>query len=236
MTITYPYPLAFLSDLLRIKSVMWSIQRNDELSGLADGRVWQTELADPIWTAEVTLANSFHAEAEQIAARIRKLHGAQESFMLCNPVMQYPQFDPKGLVLAGSPTVDINFVANSASIRNEAFGAYVLAVASNRKAISVAGLPSSYRMTIADKGQITFGSPSLNYFFEFSETVSANLAGATAEIEVFPHVPVGVTAGMTINLVKPACKMFIMPDSFKAASMNPGYAEGGTFRAMERRR
>ena len=82
MAVSYPYSLPAFADLLKISSIVWDIQRNDELSGSGDGRVWQAELAPPLWTGTVTLADMYNAEAKQIAARIRKLHGAQAGFHL----------------------------------------------------------------------------------------------------------------------------------------------------------
>src|SRR4051812_13620834 len=102
MTVTYPYPLPFLADLLSIESVTWDIQRNDELSGSGDGRVWQAELAPPLWTGNVSLNIGYHNDLKQIAAKIRKLHGAQNSFFLCDPLSEYPQLDPDGSILGAS--------------------------------------------------------------------------------------------------------------------------------------
>jgi len=110
MTVTYPYSLADFADQLRITSVVWDIQRNDELSGTGDGRVWQTELAAPLWIGTVSLITMENNVAKQIAAKIRKLHGAQEALFLCDPLSKYPQFDPDGSII-GTRVVTVNSVA-----------------------------------------------------------------------------------------------------------------------------
>lgn len=102
MAIVYPYPLPMLADRLAIASVVWDIQRNDEMSGSGDGRVWQAELAQPLWTADVVLSDDPHNDVKQIAALIRRLHGSQESFMLYDPLSMYPQADPKGTALGAN--------------------------------------------------------------------------------------------------------------------------------------
>ncbi len=101
MAITYPYPVSFLADRLNIESVMWDIKRNDELSGSGDGRVWQAELAPPLWTADVKLNIGRNASLKQIAALIRKLQGAQEQFFLFDPLSKFPQAYPDGNFFPG---------------------------------------------------------------------------------------------------------------------------------------
>lgn len=212
----YPYAVASLADRLSISSVLWDIRRNDELSGIADGRVWQAEHSDPLWTADVKLVLNEHDAAKQIAALIRKLHGAQESFFLFDPVSPYPQADPDGSIV-GASTVQVH------------------SVGTDRHTIRLKGLPASYVLTIGDKAQITFAT-TYTYFCEVSETVTADGSGVTAEFEVFPHVPVGVAANDAVNLKKPACKGFIMPGSHSPGTAVGPFTTDAGFRFMERRR
>lgn len=212
MAITYPYSISTFADLLPIAEVVWDVQRNDELSGTGDGRVWQAELARPLWTAEVRLRALYHNEAKRYGALIRKLHGAQESFWLYDPISKYPQADPTGAI-STSPKVH--------------------SVGSGRHTIRIKDLPTTYALKAGDKGQITYGSPARNFYFEVSEDVTAS-GGTTAEFGVFPHVPTGVAANNAVNLKKPACKMFI-------ASFSPGrarsiFTDGMSFKAVERPR
>ena len=109
MAITYPYALSVLADRLDIESETWDIKRNDELSRTGDGRVWQAELAPPLWTADVTLNIGPNNNLKQIAACVCKLHGAQELFHPFVPLSKYPQADPDGSILVASP-VRINSV------------------------------------------------------------------------------------------------------------------------------
>lgn len=217
MTIVYPYSLAAFADKLRITSVIWSIQRNDELSGSGDGRVWQAELAPPLWVADVTLMAQRNDDAKQVAALIRKLHGAQEAFMLYDPISQYPQADKKGLVL-GSSVVTIGAIAGS------------------RRSLSLGGLPAGYVLTLGDKMQIAYGSdPTRFAFLEVSETITANGSGVTGQIEVFPHIPTGVAAGQGVTLKQPACKVIIQPGSHNPGTAQNVMTEGATFKVMQKK-
>ncbi|CAN7338941.1 hypothetical protein LJR251_001882 [Rhizobium rhizogenes] len=214
MAVSYPYSLPALADLLKISSVVWDIQRNDELSGSGDGRVWQAELAPPLWTGTVTLADMYNAEAKQIAARIRKLHGAQEALFLYDPLSKYPQADPDGTKLG------------AASVSIAVLGA-------DNASLSLQGLPASYRLTVGDKMQIGYGGRYA--FLEVSETVVANGAGTTPVFGVFPHLPAGFSIGLGVVLLLPACKCIIMPGSH-----NPGTASGlitteATFKIVQKK-
>jgi len=218
MAIAYPYAVAFLADVLPIRSVTWDIQRSDELSGLGDGRVWQAELADPLWTAAVRLDADRHDAMKQIAARIRRLHGAQESFFLFDPLSLYPQADPKGVILGASAVEVHSKGADNQSLR-------------------LKGLPAGYVLTIGDKGQVTYSSaPARNFFFECSETVVADGDGITPEFAIFPFIPAGVAADDPVNLVKPACKGFIMPGSHNPGTARGSMTDAAAFTFMERRR
>lgn len=217
MALSYPYGLSVLADLLAIEEVSWDIQRNDELSGSGDARIWQAELADPLWTADVVLAADFHQVLKQVGALIRKLYGAQESFMLYDPTSMYPLLDPKGVTLGASV------------VRVKSVGA-------NRKSLSLKGLPSGYGLTPGDKMQILYASASRNFFCEVSEPIAANVSNETAEFEMFPHVPTGLAAEDIVLLKRPACKVFVMPGSFKPGRARGAMTEGASFKVMERRR
>lgn len=214
----YSYPLAksALNDLLSITEVVWDVQRNDELSGSGDARIWQAELAPPLWTGDVKLAPGQNDELKQIAARVRKLYGAQESFYLCDPISLYPQADPTGSVL-GSSTVQVHTVGAA------------------KKSLRLKGLPAAYVLTIGDKLQITYAT-SYNFFGEVSETVTADGSGVTPEFEIFPHVPAALAADDAVTLAKPACKVFVLPGSFAPGTARGVITEGAGFKVMERRR
>lgn len=218
MAIVYPYTLTVLADRLAIASVVWDIQRNDEMSGVGDGRVWQAELAAPLWTADVVLSDDPHIPLKQIAALIRKLHGSQESFMLYDPLSMYPQADRDGSLLG----------ANVVTVKS---------IGADRQSISLKGLPDGYTLTLADKVQVAYaGDPVRNFFCEVSETVTADGDGETAEFGIFPHVPVGLAVDDVVTLKRPACKVFVPPNSFKPGTARGAITSGASFKVIERRR
>lgn len=217
MAVTFPLAVSALADKLKIRSVVFDIKRNDEMSGSGDGRLWQAELAPPLWTADITLRTDFNDAMKQIAAIIRKLNGSQEAFFLYDPISKYPQYDPTGSILGSSvPTI--------------------LSIATNRSSFSITGLPANYRITIGDKISIPYGSNPTRYaFLEASETITANGSGVTGQIALFPNVPIGVANGAAITLKKPACKMVLVPGSHNPGTAQLPFTENASFKAIQKK-
>jgi hypothetical protein len=217
MTVTYPYSLADFADKLRIASVVWDIQRNDELSGTGDGRVWQAELASPLWIGTVSLITMENDVAKQVAAKIRKLHGAQEALFLFDPLSKYPQFDPDGSILGARPVT-------------------VSSVADDLNGLSLKGLPSGYQLTAGDKMQISYGANPTRYaFLEVSEDAVANAAGVTSVFGVFPHVSPAIAADTAVILIKPACKCVVLPGSHNPGTATKMHTDGAGFKVIQKK-
>jgi hypothetical protein len=208
--------LANLADLLPITSVVWDERRNDVLSGTGDSRVWPAELADQLWSAEVTVWPDYIENIKPLVARIRALRGPQESFWLYDPTSMYPVMDPTGSIV-GSSNVQIHTIgAGNASLR-------------------LKGLPAGYQLKWADKGQATYAT-SRNFFFEMNADVTADGSGITPEFAIYPNCPIGLAVNDAVNLKKPACKMFIFPGSFHPGTSENIMTSGMKFTAVERRR
>ena len=209
-----PLALSVIFNHLKIASVEWSIQRNDEFSGLGSGDAWQAELADPHWIGDVTLGRGLHDELKQAAALIRRLDGARQAFMMCDPLSLYPQADPKGTIL-GSATVTIRSVGVDRSIAR------------------LGGLPSGYVLTVGDKLQITQGN--MIRFHEVSQTVSATGAG-NADVLVFPRLALSLEVGAVVALKRPACPVIVEPGSHKPGVARRAITEGAGFRVLQKKR
>lgn len=206
--------LSVINDRLKIASVEWSIQRNDEFSGLGSGDVWQAELADPLWTADVTLGRGMNDELKRQAALIRRLDGARQSFFLVDPLSLYPQADPNGTILGNA-----NVTIRSAD--------------PNRFNARLGGLPADYALTFGDKLQITQGD--MIRFHEVSRSEQANAAG-NMDVLVFPRLPLSLAAGAIVTLKLPACPVVIEPNSHKPGVARRMVTEGAGFRVLQKKR
>lgn len=209
-----PLPRSFLNDVLPISAVKWDIQRNDQFDGDGGGDVWQAELADPLWTGDVTLDRDEHDVLKQIAARIRSLHGAAQAFLLCDPLSLYPQADPTGAVL-GSATIETRLID------------------ANRSLALLQGFPAGYALTIGDKLQITQGT--MIRFHEVSETATATGAGYM-DLTVWPRLSLNLAVGATITLKRPACPVIILPGSHDPGTARGSLTDGAAFRVLQKKR
>ena len=214
---TAPLSLDRLNDVLPIATVEWDIQRNDELSGDGSGDVWQAELADPIWRAVVTLGRGLHQELKAVAARIRALEGAKQSFLLADPISLFPASDPNGLIL-GSAAVSIRETGN-------------------RYLAQLKGLPPNYVLTEGDKMQMVYGTVEApRYaFVEVSRNIQAT-AGGLADVPVFPRLPMALAINTSVTLKRPACAMVIQPTTHKPGTARRSITEGAGFTALQKKR
>lgn len=211
-----PLPLSEIFNRLPIATVEWTVARNDEVSTTGAGEVQQAELAEPLWTAPVTLGLGHHNQLKQAAALIRSLRGSQQSFLCCDPISLWPQADRGGLIL-GNAQVTIQ------------------AIAASRAIAMLTGLPAGYVLTTGDKLQITYGNPSKYAFVEVSRDVAAGGAGQ-ASVAVFPWLPLSLVAGATVTLVRPACPVVIVKDSHRAGISRNTVTEGAGFSVIQRTR
>src|SRR5690606_20070392 len=98
---TAPRPLAEFWDLLPLApGTAWREARNDEVAGLGSGETLATELATPLWAADVVCDWDEWDDARRLAAMVRSFDGPMRSFLMTNPVAEYPAGDPGGLILA----------------------------------------------------------------------------------------------------------------------------------------
>ncbi|WP_180901763.1 hypothetical protein [Martelella soudanensis] len=205
--------LAQFFDHLPLLPMRWEIQRNDELSGIGSGVVFQAELATPLWSAAIALQPVRLPEANEISALVNGLAGAQEPFLFRDPYICGPKLDPQGAGLGG--------VAVTVS-------------AANGRSLSLEGMPAGYRLSIGDKIQI-IASGGTHAFVEVSENVVATAGGTTGSFQVFPRLPVSVSAGASCSFARPACPCIILPGSFQSGTPSGNIVTGIAFRIVQKR-
>lgn len=193
--ITFPIPQADLGDQLPVQSVVWELMRQQEFSGLGSGEGLAADLGPALWEGEVTLRPLLNTAARALAAKFDALDGAINTFYLANPLGWWPAADPGG-ALYGSATPDI------ASIE------------SNRKELSFSGLPAGYVLTAGDMFMVDYGSPSRRALLRLVADITANGSGATAAVEVRPHLRSGITTTLNVSFERPSAKVKIVPGTF----------------------
>ena len=196
MTLSFPYALAFLSDILCTRDrVTVELRRNDELSGSGDGRYWTSRLSTPLWSARIEIGARQRHVAREINAKIRALDGSRQSFYWANPF-----YKPAGGLIGA--------------------GATLAAVNSDRTAVTLSGIASGGKISPGDLITIQYGSGRI-YMAEIAEQVTSS-GGSVGPLSVMPYVPLGVTVGSAVVIDKPYFKAFIPPDGFVPFSDRPG--------------
>lgn len=209
MALTTPYPLAFLSDVLKRVDVTFSLKRNDELSGSGDGRYWSAELARPLWQIAVTMSARWNAEARAVDAKIRALAGTRGSFLFSDP-----SYAPAGGVAPGS-------------------GVTVASIAADRTSITLSGLPAGYPLTAGDR--LSVSASGRVWFAEISDSVVAKITGVTDALPVYPVAPLWLTTGMAVELANPFLKVFVPPDGHTPFTSHPGfYSDSAALSLLQR--
>lgn len=208
MALTEPYPLAFLSSILRIASCQFDQLRFEEASGSGGGQRWAAEMDDPLWQVTIALANCNWPLAREVNAKVVAL-GSMKSMLFADP-----RYMPAA---GGSPGA----------------GATIGSISAARNAIALAGLPAAYRVTAGDRLSINSGGVSL-YFGEFAETLVANGSGQTAQISINPPLPQSLAAGAAVALGAPVLRARV--GSYTPYAWQLGdYGSGASLTLVQRR-
>lgn len=215
MPLTFPLSLGTFADLLPIESVIPNFQRNDQISGLENGQIIAAEIAPPLRTLTVSLRPMSYDDDAKVSALIESLDGSIGTFYMCQAPRLYPQADPKGSIIGAiNPTIG--------------------AINADNKRIVVYGLPVGYVLTQGDFISFNFGAGgAYRAFHRILQTGAANSSGQL-EIELRPHLNVGVTVGTIVTIKKPSFKAIIIPNSLNEGTIAATKVTGKSFQIIQR--
>lgn len=181
MALSYPYSIDFLARCLTGESIPLKLLRYDEMSGVADGRFWASEMATPLWGVTYPLHTKEASHARELNAKVNALDGMSKTFLWADP----SYYGPASGQVTGLGGVQV------ASVR-----------AADRGAIGLQGCPPGFTLQAGDRITIPYASGRV-YMGEFSEGAVAGAAGNLAALEVRPYVPFGIVAGASVQLARP---------------------------------
>ncbi|OCP04996.1 MULTISPECIES: hypothetical protein [unclassified Ensifer] len=215
MALVFPRPVAEFADKLRLSSVKFWLDGQEEFSGLGSGEFLAADLGPKIWKADVTITELRHADASEVQALIESMDGSIGTFYLYDIRKQYPRLDRGGVTLGAANPV-------------------IASIGANRKSLSVSGLPAGYVLSVGDLFHFDYGSnPARRAFHRVAEVATANGSGITNPFEIRPHLKAGAAVGQAIKLVKPAPKMKIIPGSFDPGTGENVFTSGMRFQAQQ---
>lgn len=208
MAISFPYSLDFLWGILDPSTITVTLRRFDEESGSGDGRFWSAELSRPLWEVEASLIDIHWEEARRINARFRALAGMGGSMLFSDPSYE-PEFD-------AGPDVTVS------------------SISADRSALTLAGLPPFHGLRGGDAFSVAWGDGRW-YYTEVAEDMMATELGVIGPVSVHPYVPLGLSAGLAVNLRTPTMKMYLQKDGFTPYSYTAGQrASGASIRLRQR--
>ena len=194
MALNFPLSRQNLADLLPIATVEWTLGEDQELSSLGSGELLAHDLGPRLWSAECVTIEADIDTIEALRARLNALDGAIQSFFLFDPRRPNPATDPTGSVLAAA-TVTIQ------------------SIETNRKELTLAGLPAGFVLPAGSMLSVTSGNPSRTALLQLVADATADGDGEAGPVELRPHLRPWIANAQSVTLLKPVAKVKLMPRS-----------------------
>jgi len=195
MALTYPLTFAQFLGALRVEEVTFRLSHPQEHTRLGDGTMISASLGASLWTGTIKLAQANHARHAEMEALIGLMDQPGATFLCHDPRHIGPASDPTGSIL-GSRSVTIH------------------SLASNMRELRLTGLPSGYVLSAGDMLGFQYGSnPVRHALHRVVVGGTASSSGLTPMLELVPNLRLGAVAGLTVSLIRPACKARLLPES-----------------------
>lgn len=210
MALTYPLSYAQFLGALRVEEVTFRLSHPQEHTRLGDGTVISASLGASLWIGTIRLAQANHPRHAEMEALLGLMDQPGATFLCNDPRYVGPASDPTGAFL-GSRTVTIHSVAGT------------------MRELRLAGLPAGYVLSVGDMLGFEYGSNPVRYaLHRIVVGGTATSGGLTPLIEVVPNLRAGATAGLTVSLIRPACKARLLPEP-SYGSGRQGLTRGASF-------
>ena len=193
MALPATLPIASFADLLRVSSVSFIQEWQQQRSATGGGETHYADRAPSLWKAEIATPPMEHAEAEGLMALANSRAGGLKTFLLYNPKLPYPSSDPDGTIIGATVPK--------------------LGTITDRLHVAFTGFPNSYEIPLGTYFGIVFDT-SRYYLGQFVEAKTANpITGAVSATEIWPPLPAGISGTPDIVIAKPCAKFRLVPGS-----------------------
>lgn len=216
MALTFPLPFTAFMALIKLTDGMFSLARNDEVSGLGNSQPLNTELASPLWRFDGTTGSIPNDDAEAIAAIFEMLEAPGRDFYVANPRKLGPRADPSGVILGASTPKIHTLDSGNLSLR-------------------IDGLPDGYVLSAGDMVAWDYG-PSENKrraFHRFAETVTAATGGLTPLVTLSTFIRSGAAPDDPVYLAPATMRAKLIPGTYKPQQTGPLH-QRFTFSAIQK--
>lgn len=207
---TYPLALADFADILPISDLSFHLPEQVVMSRTGQGEVLTADIADRLWQGRITLGRLKRNEAARPEVLIELIRQAGRSFLIYDTSRTNPLLDPNGAILGASAVT-------------------ILALGTDAREMSLAGLPAGYVLSAGDNLSFTYNSGRHALHRIVTTSVTASGAGETPLFEVVPEIRPGATIGSAVQLKKAHCKAVVIPGSVEEALRRNTLSEGMAF-------
>lgn len=212
MAFSFPLTAAQFLSGLRVQSARFWLPESLTMESTEGGEIFTADRGPRLWQAEFTLHQGLHSSVDEMEARLALLAQAGRSFMAYDPRRTGPKADPEGAGLAGfTPKIS----------------------STTAREVTISGLPAGYQISRGDYLGWTYGNNPVRYALHRAVTAPTATAGGVATIEVVPNIRTGAAAGADVSLVRPVCKMILVPGSYAPGVAARIFTAGATFRAQQ---
>lgn len=211
MPLTFPLTLAGFMDLLSVSRMTMNPGEAVIQSQTRGGEILRASVGATLWGGRIVVAPATRAQMDAQVALAEALLEPDGSFFVSRRSRVGPQSDPTGSILGAATPV-------------------ISAISTDRRDLSLSGLPANYTLTRGDLLSFAYGSNPVRYaLHRVVVTRTATAGGAMTQLAVTPLVRAGITAGPAVTLVRPFCKAVIVPGSFQADTEGNSLSEGFGF-------
>lgn len=209
VALTYPLALAIFADSLLVSQNSFHLPEQVQQTRTAGGEQLGADVGERLWTGKIMLGRMTKAEAGRPEVLIDLIRQVGRPFLMYDRYRTNPLLDPLGTVL-GAAAVSI------------------LALGSDARELSLAGLPVGYTLSAGDYLSFAYGSTPVRQALHrvVNTTVVADGSGNTALFEVTPALRPGAVAAAPVQLKKAYCKAVAIYGSIEEATRQSTMTEG----------
>ena len=211
MALTFPLSLADFFDQVRFTALEFQLSDALEISETGAGEILTARNGQRLWGGTVSIVQNRYRDQEVIQSKLDVLRNSGASFLIGDRFAQYPKADPDGSIL-GATAVTVH------------------SIEANNRELKLQGAPDGYTVSAGDHISITYGSSPVKYAYfrvvtgsSFSDATSPTRTGL---IEVQPFISSSISAGASVQLVKPCLKAVYVPGSITGGSRSSLNIEG----------
>lgn len=199
MAINYPLaPADFWENLRLMDRPVFVSQHNKSQSMSGGGDVLSSFRGQPKWSVNITLAGGRHDRNLVQESDIKHLISRDGTILAYDTHRPYPENDRNGWKLQN----------RTVTIKTKG---------SDNRSLSLQDLSPQFIVTKGDKYSVLYDTDKY-FLFEVMETVQADGTGDTAEFEIWPYMPPGVSVADVVTMRKACGKFKVVANSYRPGS------------------